>query len=213
MERRHRTVITSRPHHISSRLFYLVTRESPAPSKGCNFPGVLRGILDPFALTAAADNIGISAGLASPAPDRPSHELRLVAIRSEDWTRIRGFIMGVTDVCFFWRFSRPLDLPFGNIRLSKILPFGFRLRNLSVPDRPSHELRLVARLSEDWLRIRDFIMGSTDAYSILRFRRRPPLVLHCLYRASSQAGPKKCLKAAPTRWLIRNGSSHLFLPL
>ena len=104
MERRHRTVITSRPHHISSRLFYLVTRESPAPSKGCNFPGVLRGILDPFALTAAADNIGISAGLASPAPDRPSHELRLVAIRSEDWTRIRGFIMGVTDVCFFGDF-------------------------------------------------------------------------------------------------------------
>ena len=114
MERRHRTVITSRPHHISSRLFYLVTRESPAPSKGCNFPGVLRGILDPFALTSAADNIGISAGLASPAPDRPSHELRLVAIRSEDWTRIRGFIMGVTDVCFFGDFhSRPLDLPMG----------------------------------------------------------------------------------------------------
>ena len=136
--------------------------------KGALSPGPSRGASDFSALATAADNFGISAGPASPAPDRPSHELRLVAIRSEEGTRIRGFIMGVTDVCIFGDFHpRPLDLPFGNIRLSKILPFGFRLRNLSVPDRPSHELRLVAIRSEEGRRIRDFIMGSTDAYSVL----------------------------------------------
>ncbi len=81
-------------------------RENRAPFASTNertLSGVLRGFFpDPFGLTSAADNFGISS-----APDfLPLRTDRRMSSASSQpvpkiGQSIRGFIMGVTDVCIF----------------------------------------------------------------------------------------------------------------